>query len=168
MLVLTIWRHGAAEEAAVDRDRELTVAGRDDVGFGCHQFHHACRVRNIAHPDHILYSPWVRTVQTAEIVASAFTHATVAPDAALQPGSKVAAVDRALSGMVKGPGGNQHVLVVSHQPLVSQLVDHYLGDDGSVPPIPPGGLVTLSLDMPAADCGKLLFWAFPPEFGVGV
>lgn len=168
MPILTIWRHGTAEEAAVDRDRELTVAGRDDVGFGCRQFHHACRQRNLAHPQHILYSPWVRTTQTAEIVASSFNHASTAPATALQPGSKVAAVDRALAALFGKAGMDPHVLLVSHQPLVSQLVDYYLGDAGRVPVLPPGGLVTLSLVSPDRGCGTLLFWAFPPEYEVGL
>jgi phosphohistidine phosphatase len=167
-MILTIWRHGAAQDAAIDRERELTVTGRDDVGFGCHQFHHACQARHIAHPERILHSPWVRTTQTAEIVASAFTHATLAPEPALQPGSKVGAVDRALAAVAGKRGSDRHVLLVSHQPLVSQLVDHYLGGAGTVPPLPPGGLVTMSLELPAADCGELLFWAFPPEFEVGL
>ncbi|MEZ5573307.1 MAG: hypothetical protein R3E64_14995 [Halioglobus sp.] len=168
MMTLTIWRHGMAEDAVRDRQRELTGSGRDDVGFGCRQFYHACKSRKIVHPSRILYSPWVRTAQTAEIVAAAFTHADLAAADVLQPGSDVASVDLALAGIIDTAGNDLHVVLVSHQPLVSQLVDHYLGGCGLVPALPPGGLVTLSLDFPAADGGTLLFWAFPPEFEVGV
>jgi len=167
-MILTIWRHGQAEEGAIDRQRNLTISGRDDVGFGCRQFHEACVSWGIPHPTRILYSPYVRTSQTAEIVAGAFTHAVITAEEALQPGSKVTAVDAAVSRCETSGGAPQHLLLVSHQPLVSQLVEHYLGEEGVVPPLQPGGLATLSLDVAAAGCGQLLFWAMPPEYEVGL
>jgi phosphohistidine phosphatase len=163
-MIVTIWRHGMAEAGAVDRQRNLTAAGRDDVGFGCRQFHENCASMGLLQPTVILYSPFVRTAQTAEIIAGAFTHAAVSAETALQPGSDVLAVDAALGNCEKTRGADQHVLLVSHQPLVSQLADHYLGDAGLVPALTPGGIVTLALDTPAASCGQLLFWAVPPEF----
>lgn len=167
-MILTIWRHGQAEEGAIDRQRNLTIAGRDDVGFGCRQFHEACVSWKLPHPTAIIYSPFVRTAQTAEIIAGAFTHAAVTAEQALQPGSSVAAVDAVVSHRDTPGSTQQHVLLVSHQPLVSQLVDHYLGDQGTVPPLSPGGLATLALDTPAMGCGRLLFWAMPPEYEVGL
>lgn len=163
-MILTIWRHGEAEAGAVDRQRNLTTAGRDDVGFGCRQFHEACLSWGLPHPTVILFSPWVRTAQTSEIIAGAFTHAVVCAEQALQPGSNLAAVDAAVCDREKSGDADQHLLLVSHQPLVSQLVDHYLGADAGVPSLSPGGLAALSLDTPAAGCGRLLFWAMPPEY----
>jgi phosphohistidine phosphatase SixA len=163
-MILTIWRHGAAEEGVNDRLRELSGAGRDDVGFGSHRFHDACKVRNIPHPHKILHSPLVRTTQTAEIVAAAFTHASITAVSALQPGSSVAAVDAAVAGFIENDSPKQHTLLVSHQPLVAHLVEHYLGGGGIVPFLPPGGLVTLSLEHLAAGSGRLLFWAQPPDY----
>jgi phosphohistidine phosphatase len=168
-MILTVWRHGEAEEGVNDRIRELTSSGRDDVGFGCHQFRDACRLRSIPPPQGILHSPLVRTSQTAEIIAAAFTRASVAAAPALQPGSTLAAVDEAVDEFGGPDSGRHHILLVSHQPLVSHIVNHYLGDMGSrVPPLPPGGLVTLSMDIVAPACAALLFWAFPPEYEAGV
>jgi len=163
-MIVTIWRHGEAGSAASDRLRELTVTGADDVGFACHQFHDICHVRGIAHPEMVLHSAWVRTTETAEIIASAFTHASIRPIKALQPGGKVQAVDAALAEITVSDPNVQHVVLVSHQPLVSYLVDYYLGSNGRVPPLSPGGLVTLDLQLPAVDCGQLLLWALPPEY----
>ncbi len=163
-MILTIWRHGEAGRAPTDRDRELTDSGRDDVGFACQQFHSACSDRGIPHPDSILHSPFMRSNQTAEIIAAAFTHATQTWMDALHPGSDVAAVDSALIDIAEGEAVHEHVLLVSHQPLISYLLDHYLGDPGAVPALSPGGLATLSLETPAKDCGRILFWAQPPEF----
>jgi phosphohistidine phosphatase len=167
-MILTIWRHGKAEEGVNDRLRELTGSGRDDVGFGSHRLYEACVARNIPQPQAILYSPLVRTSQTAEIIAAAFTHASSTSVKALQPGSDVAAVDVAVAAFMDADSNLQHTLLVSHQPLVSSLVDHYLGVSSSVPFLAPGGLVTLSLDHPLVHCGTLLFWALPPEYAVGV
>jgi len=163
-MILTIWRHGDAEEGASDRRRKLTNAGSDDIGFGCRRLHKACSNKGVPQPDTILYSPWVRALQTAEIIAAAYTHANAIAETALQPGSDVASVDAALSKIIESSPGAGHVLVVSHQPLVSHLVDHYLDDGAVVPSLSPGGLVTMSLDAIAPACGNLLFWALPPEY----
>ncbi len=165
-MMLTIWRHGEAEEGVNDRLRELTESGRDDVGFGSHRFHEACSARNIPSPHTILHSPLVRTVQTAELVSAAFTHATMTSIAALQPGGEVAAVNMEIS-LIDADVQNEHVLLISHQPLVSRLVDYYLGAGHDVPFLPPGGLVTLSLEHLEPACGQLLFWALPPQYEAG-
>lgn len=166
-MILTIWRHGTAAEGGNDRLRELTDSGRDDVGFGSHRFHEACITNNIPHPHTILHSPLVRTSQTAEIIAAAFTHASVRAVQALQPGNMPSAVDDAVSQFIDFRMQQQHIVLVSHQPLVSLLVEYYLGGGGSVPYLAPGGLVSLALDDFAPACGKLLFWALPPEYEAG-
>ena len=167
-MIVTIWRHGEAGNAISDRLRELTGNGADDVAFGCHQFHNACAVRDIPNPGLILHSGWVRTTQTAEIIASAFTHADRRPLTALQPGGTVALVDAALSTLIDAHETPEHVVLVSHQPLVSYLVDHNLEEQGRVPSLSPGGLVTLGLEVPARACGQLLFWALPTEYEAGI
>ena len=118
---------------------------------------------NVPHPDTILHSPLVRASQTADIIAAAFTHANVTAVQALQSGTKVVAVDEAVSRFIDTGYHQQHMLLVSHQPLVSNLVEYYL-EGGSAPFLAPGGLVTLSMGCLAPACGRLLFWAFPPEY----
>lgn len=166
-MLLTIWRHGSAKEGDNDRLRELTTAGRDDVALGSRRFHAICKRRDIQLFTTILHSPWLRTTQTTEIIASRFSSAIVHPESALQPGSNLAAVDAVVSRFSEADGAPQHVALVSHQPLVSRLVDYYLGAS-DVPPLPPGGLVTISLDIAGPACGNLAFWAFPPEYEVGM
>ena len=163
-MIVTIWRHGQAGRAPSDRLRELTSTGTDDVGFGCHQFHDTCHARELPSPELVLHSPWVRTTQTADIVASAFTHAGMRALEALQPGSSVGVVEVALVDLMEAQPDLLHTVLVSHQPLVSCLVDHLLGEVGQVPGLPPGGLVTMALEVPGRACGQLLFWALPPEY----
>ncbi len=165
-MILTIWRHGQAEEGVNDRLREITVSGRDDVGFGSHRFHAACSTRNIPHPSQLLHSPLVRTTQTVQIIGAAFTHATAMAVNALQPGSAIAAVECAVAEVYDAAASEQHILLVSHQPLISHLVDHCLGAGNNVPFLTPGAWVTVLLEAHATSGGKLLFWALPPEYEV--
>jgi len=167
-MIVTVWRHGEAEEGANDRLRELTPSGRSDVGIGCRHFRAACRARNIPDPHRILHSPLVRTSQTAGIIAAAFKDAVLAAVPALQPGSTVIAVDAVVNEHADVNFETQHIVLVSHQPLVSHIINRYLGDTGSkVPALSPGGLVTLAMDVIAPDCAALRFWALPPEYEAG-
>ena len=162
-MYLTIWRHGEAGSAVTDRKRELTNQGTDDIGFGCHQFHNLCEQRGLPHPDLILYSEWVRTVQTADILASAFSHAALERSNALIPGRRPGDVDAELE-LRQAQDTPQHIVLVSHQPLVSALIDYYLADAGKVPSLVPGGLTTLELEVIGAGCATLVFCAQPPEY----
>jgi len=162
-MIITIVRHGQAGDAACDESRELTTTGTDDVSFGCHQLHDLCSDKSLLMPQHILHSSWRRTTQTAEILAAAFTIPVVAFDALL-PGGGVGDVDKALTQLNARNNSIGHSVLVGHQPMVSELVDCYLGDHGKVPSLPPGGFVTMSLHVHARGCGELLFWAFPPEY----
>jgi len=167
-MIVTIWRHGEAEQGPVDRERCLTDRGCDDVGFGCEQLHEALASRGLAAPDRILYSPWVRTRETAGIIASAYTHAESAPEEALRPGSNVAAVAQRLESVLQRPAVPGHLVLVSHQPLVSRLLAYFLGDGDAVPPLSPGAYATFTLEVSGRDCGSLRFWAMPPEYEAGV
>lgn len=166
-MIVTVWRHGEAGPAATDRQRELTDDGFDDIGFGCRQFHAALEARLIAAPDLFLHSPWLRTEQTAQILASAFTHAPARELAALRPGGDVTAVALELAALEGTASASAHVVLVSHQPLVSQLLDYLLGVPCGVPSLSPGSLATLELPVVARACGVLRFWAAPPEYQAG-
>ena len=166
-MILTIWRHGEAGQAYRDYERTLTDRGCDDVGFGEQQFHVHGETRGIPHPDRIAFSPWTRTRQTADIVAAAFTHAACTEEQRIQPGASLAGALQ-LVQEVLDEGSVEHLLLVSHQPLVSQIIDTLLGDAGRVPALSPGGLAVIELDIAEAGIASLLFWSLPPDYGVGV
>lgn len=161
-MILTIWRHGQAGSAAMDSERELTETGLDDVSFGCDRFHQQCELRGLPFPRTILHSRWLRTSQTADIIGRQFSHARQEPAEALVPGSRVEGVNQLLDSYLDS--GSDHVLLVSHQPLVSTLVDYYLGESGRVPGLVPGGLGVLRLDIAGQGCAELIFSAQPPEY----
>ena len=115
-----------------------------------------------------LHSPWLRTTQTARIICEALGGVAAQANETLLPGRDVYGVDAMLTDAWGSSDCPQHVLLVSHQPLVSRMVDHLLGDFGRVPPAVPGGVVTLSLEVPGSGCARLLFWAMPPAYEAAV
>lgn len=165
-MILTIWRHGEAAPAVNDRLRQLTPRGERDIGRGAPALRDLCRRRGVPAPDRLWYSEWQRTTQTAGLIARALACEQRA-EPALIPGASVADVEQVLVPLFTASDAPAHLVLVSHQPLVSALVDVLLGEHRAAPPHPPGGFVTLALEAPAAACGRLLWWAFPPDFEAG-
>jgi phosphohistidine phosphatase len=163
-MILTIWRHGEAGSAVTDRVRELTDHGRSDVDRGCRRFANYCEDYKLPLPGRLLYSEWVRTEQTCNIIEAHFTQAIAQSSRALIPGCRPNEVDTALESLRAGGEIPGHLLLVSHQPLVSSLVDYYLGEYGLVAPLLPGGLATLEMDAVGPGCASLCFSVQPPHF----
>jgi phosphohistidine phosphatase len=124
---LYLMRHGPAEDQAdsgLDSDRALTAAGRE-------------RVRLVAKalldadegPAHIVSSPLVRAVQTAEIVAIktklAGRGGAVEVRRELSPGGEAAQFVRRLPSE-----GRKRILLVGHEPDLSELLSALLGSPG--------------------------------------
>jgi phosphohistidine phosphatase len=124
---LYVMRHGAAEEHAEsgsDGDRALTPAGRERV----HCVGGALVEAN-EEPAHVVTSPLVRAVQTAEIVAIVTKlgerAGTVAVRRAVAPGGDAVRLVRELAR-----AGGKRVMLVGHEPDLSTLVAGLLGDFG--------------------------------------
>lgn len=165
-MLITVWRHGEAGQAAEDRLRELTARGERDIPLGARNLGAICEQRGAPPPDALWYSRWRRTERTAQLIAEQFSPLTPVAEEALIPGAAPADVDAALEPLWRdGAPAPEHLVLVSHQPLVSSLVDHLVGARRAAPPHPPGGLVTLEVHAPAAGGASLAWWAFPPEYG---
>ncbi len=122
---LYVMRHGPAEDSSAtgrDEDRALTAKGRE-------------RVRSVARlleregelPQRILASRLVRAQQTAEIVAaiaraSGWHGATETVPELAPGGASVDLVRALLDAAARG------VMLVGHEPDLSSLVEHLLGD----------------------------------------
>lgn len=159
-MILTLWRHGDAESGVTDRLRQISDSGSIDVSAGCRQLRSICSAKRLLQPQRILYSPWVRTAQTAEIIAANFSQCSLAAADALRPDSNVASVE----AVIRSNDSAEHSVLVLHQPLISALVDYYLGEFRSAPFIAPGGLFTMSLGELGPGCGEKLFFACPPTY----
>lgn len=163
-MIVTLWRHGEAGDAPTDFERELSSKGEDDVGFGTHQFMQVCQQRNLPAPDVIVHSALVRTTLTAEIIAGVFSHALMMPAKGLQPGATVSDAIAIIAAHIASEPAPAHLVLVSHQPLVSQLATFLTLEAGRAPSLNPGGLVTLEVTLPGAGGADLLFWSLPPEY----
>lgn len=109
---LWVLRHGEAEARAnSDAERRLTGHGREQVLFSA--------ARLLGQPLQAIYaSPYVRAQQTAALVQGALGFAEpVRTVPWLTPDSDVQQVIGEIEGL-----GLEHVLLVSHQPLVGALV----------------------------------------------
>ena len=124
---LYVTRHGPAEDDApsgLDGDRALSEAGRK-------------RVRSVAKaladldeaPLHLISSPLVRAVQTAEIIAIVTKlderAGTVDIRRELAPGGDWGAFARSLASLPEQ--GKKRVMVVGHEPDLSELTCSLLG-----------------------------------------
>lgn len=119
-----VMRHGPAEAAAhsgLDADRALTASGRDRVA-------RVAKALLDAHeePLHVFTSPLVRAVQTAEIVSIVTQLSSrdgmVSCRHELAPNGKGAQLARSLSSQ-----GKRQVMVVGHEPDLSELLSTILG-----------------------------------------
>lgn len=128
-------RHGPAEDVADsgrDFDRALTISGRT-------------RVRRVAEllvssreqPGLLFASPLVRTNQTAQLVASICGLAPPTLIDALAPGHDVR---RFLDQTLAQPPGDS-VMIVGHEPDMSDLAEYALARPSAVPAPPTGGTI---------------------------
>lgn len=113
-------RHGPAEDYAAsgrDFDRALTPSGRD-------------RVRSVAQklaemdevPKLVVASPLVRAQQTADIVARELKTAAIETERDLAPGGDGVTFVRSAATL-----GRKRLMVVGHEPDLSDLVTQLLG-----------------------------------------
>ncbi|AQZ95954.1 phosphohistidine phosphatase SixA [Halopseudomonas phragmitis] len=151
---LWILRHGKAQAmAASDPQRALTERGRADV------LHMAELLRD-QQLDGILASPYLRAQQTAGLVGEHLNFARgVATAPWLTPDDDPMQVINYLSERTE-----QSLLLVSHQPLVSQLVSLLVeGHRRGHYPMPTAALACLEMDVVAAGLAQLLSLNTPKD-----
>ncbi|WP_339898595.1 phosphohistidine phosphatase SixA [uncultured Gilvimarinus sp.] len=150
---LFILRHGRAEPyQAMDASRALVPTGRDDVRLVVERQ----RDKMPALTD-VWVSPYVRARQSAEIARAALElpesceHITdlIVPEAR---------IDTLIAELYRS--GLESVLLVSHQPLVSTLLDTLCGAS-EAHHMKTASLAALELDVVAADMGRLLWIEHP-------
>ena len=136
---LTLWRHGEAESAVNDEARELTVRGQKDIVFMADDY--ATWVKALAIEEELsllLYSPYRRTAETAQLLADLLCPARQHVDPLLAPGATVSL----FSDQVFAEHGL--TIMVSHQPFLSQAIA-FLTNDMTLAPLAPGGYSALEV-----------------------
>ncbi|MFV8781969.1 phosphohistidine phosphatase SixA [Microbulbifer sp. SA54] len=153
-MLLFVLRHGKAEPfSKSDETRALTDQGREDVAAVCKE-----RASELAQVKTLWASPFVRTRQTAKIVAETFgleveINENLTSDTPLQV---------LLDAL--GEVGEERfpLLLVSHQPLVGSLVNGLCGT-GNEHPMGTSSLACLEADVWATDCAELQWLQHKPQ-----
>lgn len=98
------------------------------------------------------HSPYVRTEQTASLIASALGLSDVVSQDLLAPGQSDYVSGHYLSEE------SRHQLVVGHQPYLSQLIDVWC-DTSAHSSVSPSGFAIIELTAPCRGGGELLHHA---------
>lgn len=144
MKVLLMRHAQAGWDAPSDRERTLTHVGRDQAERAADSLAQSAGI-----PGRILHSPWLRTTQTAHIVAERLGVASCEPHDGLIPAS-----DFRRWGECWQAEGD---LLISHQPMVSQYLSWLC--EASLRgkwPMEPASWAMLDAEFFEAGCGQLL------------
>lgn len=155
---LYLLRHGLAAERDPQRfpddsRRPLVAEGKARIRRGCD----AMRALEISF-DRILCSPYPRAAQTAEIVAATLgLKKRLEFREELAPGGNPKALVRYMNGLRPGP---ENVLLVGHEPDLSQFISHLIcGGPAAAIAMKKGGLAKLEIapELRYARCATLVW-----------
>lgn len=154
---LLIVRHGEAEpNRDDDASRALTVRGMAQVQALWNTLH-----EKGVKATRIVASPYLRTQQTAQLIASFYPTVRVETDAVLLSEGDPDAVLAWLDDQPKHDG----LVLVSHMPLVAILTGMLTDCANARLAFVPGMVACLDLEV-AAIAGASLRWSISPETGV--
>lgn len=137
-MLLTLWRHGEAGFATTDEVRALTPRGREEVVAMAKGYVAWAGVSGLGLVSLLLHSPYQRTVETAELLGEQLRPGSQKVDPSLAPGAYPEAFSE------NDYSGHEHIVMVSHQPFVSQAIAVWV-DDVTLAPLAPGGYSTLEV-----------------------
>jgi phosphohistidine phosphatase len=146
-------RHGIAEDGAVgmpDAERALTNEGTQKVRQVL-----KCAQKAGVKPALIFSSPYRRALETAEVAAKVFgPPQQVLQTRALTPGGSPEEVWEE----VRVHRGEEQILLVSHEPLISQLASYLLGVPSLMVEMKKGALARITIAQFGAHPRGMLRW----------
>ena len=148
-MLLTLWRHGEAGSATTDEVRALTPRGREEVVAMARDYVAWSDGSALGPVSLLLHSPYRRTVQTAELLGELLRPGNLKVDPSLAPGAYPEAFSE------NDYSGHEYIVMVSHQPFVSQAIALWT-DDVTLAPLAPGGYSTLDVASLARGGARLL------------
>ena len=137
-MLLTLWRHGEAGSAATDEARALTPRGRKEVVAMAQGYSTWAGESALGPVSLLLHSPYQRTVETAALLGEVLGPGSVKVDPSLAPGAYPEAFSES------DYAEHEHIVMVSHQPFVSQAIARWT-DDVTLAALAPGGYSTLRI-----------------------
>ncbi len=165
MLNLLLMRHGEAESRAPsDAQRRLTDPGRMRVRTHCEQMKSRL-VESAPGIDKIISSPYVRALQTAQLaqmVLAADPPDEVSDEVPIEVWEEITPSGR--SGLVARKIAQQDsssLLIVTHQPFISNLIAYLIGVDSSRRILmQTASIVMIELEVAMPGAG-ILKWVIP-------
>ncbi|MCR8922930.1 phosphohistidine phosphatase SixA [Dasania sp. GY-MA-18] len=152
---IVILRHGQAEGYATsDASRNLTERGKADALRAG-----ACLAELGLQFDALWVSPYVRAQQTAQQLLTSLPDLQIVSLDMLTPESDLKSVFDFIHR-----SGLQRVLLVSHQPLVSDLVAYMTEPNGYGPAMAPASMACVENKHGLPGCGELRWLRHAPEF----
>ena len=148
-MLLTLWRHGEAGFATTDEVRALTLRGREEVVAMAQDYAAWAGESALGPVSLLLHSPYRRTVETAALLGEVLGPGSLKADSSLAPGTHPEAFSESDYSV------HEHIVMVSHQPFVSQAIALWT-DDIRVAPLAPGGYSTLKITCLARGGATLL------------
>ena len=151
-------RHGDADaeipEGLGDEARALTTKARHAIVT-----HFLGLADRVDHVNLLLTSPLVRTVQTAQLLATTLKfEAPLRTHRSLLPEMPVGAIESVLA---EHSGDN--LVLVGHQPSMGAMAAHLLGLQSFPRPVNPGTVIGLEKSETPDTLAKLLFYAAPGQ-----
>ena len=148
-MLLTLWRHGEAGSATTDEVRALTPRGREEVVAMAQDYVVWAGESALGPVSLLLHSPYRRTVETAALLGELLDPGSLKADPSLAPGAYPEAFSE------NDYSVHDHIVMVSHQPFVSQAIALWT-DDIKLAPLAPGGYSTLKITCLAREGATLL------------
>ena len=148
-MLLTLWRHGEAGSAAADEARALTPRGREEVAAMAQGYVAWAGESALGPVSLLLHSPYRRTVETAALLGEVLHPGSLKVDPSLAPGAYPEGFSE------NDYAGHEHIVMVSHQPFVSQAIALWT-DDVTLAPLAPGGWSMLEITCLARGGATLL------------
>ena len=149
-------RHGDAEKAVIgkkDFDRELTVSGKTKLKNAAEQWKSV-----IPSFDHIISSPLVRAMQTAQIIGEVFGYnKEIIPDKKLSPGGKTEGVIEIANSL-----DGENLAFVGHQPDLGEHLSNLLSHEEILTEFKKGAVAKISFNNKARLSKGLLEFLIPP------
>ena len=151
-MLLTLWRHGEAACSRPDPQRQLTEQGVQHVQATVGLYRSLCQQRGLKMPTVCTHSPYVRTQETASLIAGELSLLNVVSQNRLAPGQ----IDYVSGDYLSEESGHQ--LVIGHQPYLSQIIDVWC-DTAAYTSLSPSGFAIIELTVPCRGGGELLYHA---------
>jgi phosphohistidine phosphatase len=154
---LLLVRHSEAEKSTPgkkDEDRKLTREGKETIKAAAGRW-----IYFIDKPDFICSSPYVRAVESAEIIAELFKYEKeIITDKTLAAGS----LTKDLITFVNSLSG-ENVLTVGHQPDLSDHISNLISSNGALIEFKKAAIAKISFNGKANFSKGYLEFLIPPK-----